>query len=189
MRRGAIKSEMFVLMALLATTASAQEIPLIPQPADTERLLPERAKGKEDQIATLFEKARSDMKIPKLTRIEYRETLEAKVCTMAVRGAIPKRFPFEGGAFYKTTQPESITGDLHKLAVFNDNRPRWLKSTYNPPAVWAEKDSVTGETTYWVGALLYFSAAFEFFMNHFTDDWNYRNEWKKSVAPECLRKR
>ena len=52
-------------------------------------------------------------------------------------------------------------------------------------AVWRASDSQTGETTYWVGFHLYWSAVMEFYDAHFTDDIYYRNEWKKSIAPEC----
>jgi hypothetical protein len=47
------------------------------------------------------------------------------------------------------------------------------------------KDSQTGETTYWVGVQLFWSAAMEFFDYNFTDDIYYHNDWKKFVAPEC----
>jgi len=47
------------------------------------------------------------------------------------------------------------------------------------------RDSKTGDNVYWVGAQLFWNAAVEFFDYHFTDDIEYHNEWKKTVAPEC----
>jgi hypothetical protein len=41
------------------------------------------------------------------------------------------------------------------------------------------------EATYWVGVQLYWSIGSQFFANYFTDDVEYRNDWKKGIAPAC----
>jgi hypothetical protein len=182
-----------ILLAAMSASLSAQEATTAPTPAPIGQVMGKRDKSKEDQIAKLFEKARSDLKLPRLGRIEYRCSLEAKVCTMALTGAISNWDSiYHDFGLYKTTRAESITQELQKAASYDGQNPSWHKSPKYEKysiAVWAVKDSETGETTFWVGAYLYLSAGLEFFGNHFTDGWDYRNEWKKYVAPECLSKR
>jgi hypothetical protein len=45
--------------------------------------------------------------------------------------------------------------------------------------------SKRGKTEYWVAVQQYQAAHSEFFENHFTDAMEWKNEWKKSVAPQC----
>jgi len=146
----------------------------------------ERDKGKEDQVAKLFEKLRSDLKIQKLARIKHRDSLEQRVCTIALTGTVPKQASTRIFGLYKTAQPESISAELYKVASFNELHPKQNPSySRYSVAVWRAKDSQTGEPTYWIGVHLYWSAAMEFIDYHFTDDIYYHNDWKKSVAPQC----
>jgi len=174
---------------MFATLLFAQKTPLPAKHDNAQPVVGERDEEKENQVATLFESIRADAKIPHLGRIWHRESLEQKVCTIAVTDTLPQHSSTNVFAFYKTTQPEVMTPELHKVASFNQLHPK-----YNPSyarysvAVWRVKGSPTGETSYWVGVQLYWSAAAEFFDYHFTDDIYYHNDWKKSVAPQCLGK-
>jgi len=139
-----------------------------------------RDKGKEDQVAKLFETIRVDAKLSRLGRIRHRDSLEQHVCTVALTGVIPRNSVEDTFVLYKTSQPESISTELKQVALFDDDRfPRYSV------AVWRAGDSLAGEVTYWVGVQRYWSAPFEFFDYHFTDDIYYHNDWKKNVAPVC----
>jgi hypothetical protein len=59
--------------ALLASTA--QEQPLATNADNAERLIVERDKDKEDQVAKLFEGIRTEAKLPQLKRIRHRDDL------------------------------------------------------------------------------------------------------------------
>jgi len=173
----------FLFFVLLATGIWAQQVPVPAKDAASRPPIGERDKTQEDQIAKVFETIRADAKLPPLARIKYRKSLVQNLCTIIVQtNASPKEMP----GLYKTLHPESVTPELKRLASFNDLHPQ-----YNPSlerysvAVWRATDPQTGEATYWIGIAAYPSAATEFFMNHFTDDLYYRNEWKKHIAPEC----
>jgi hypothetical protein len=170
------------IFLLLTTSISAQQVTVSGKDAAGRPPIGERDKAKEDQVAKVFEAIRTDTKLPPLARIKHRESLVQNLCTIVQTNASPKEMP----GLYKTLHPESVTPELKRLASFNELHPR-----YNPSleiysvAVWRVTDPQTGEATYWVGITAYPSAATEFFMNHFTDDLYYRNEWKKHIAPEC----
>jgi hypothetical protein len=176
-----------LVSALLAATA--QEVPVTTKQGNVGQLTGERDKEKEDKVAKLFEGIRADAKIPQLTRIGHRESLEQKVCTISLTDKPPKQTSANVFAFYKTTNPDSVTPELSKVALFNDLHPK-----YNPSyaryavAVWPVKDSQTGEPMYWVGIQLFWGAGMEFFDSHFTDDIYYHNDWKKSIAVPCRNK-
>jgi hypothetical protein len=180
------QNKVLLFVVVLTAGLSAQEVRVGPQPANVGQVMGERDKGTEDKIAKLFEKTRSDLKILKLARIRHRDSLEQRVCTIALTGTLPKQASIGVFGFYKTAQPDAISAELYKVASFNDLHPK-----YNPSyarysvAVWRAKDSQTGETTYWVGVYLYWSAAMEFVDYHFTDDIYYHNNWKKTIAPQC----
>jgi hypothetical protein len=176
-----------LVTAQLAVTA--QEMPVTNQQGNVGQLTGERDKGREDEVAKLFEGIRANMKIPRLKRIGHRESLEQRVCTIALTGEPPKHTSTNVLGFYKTANPDSVPPELSKVAAFNDLHPK-----YNPSysrysvAVWPVKDSQTGERTYWVGVQLFWSAGMEFFDSHFTDDIYYHNNWKKSIADPCRNK-
>jgi hypothetical protein len=146
----------------------------------------EHDKEKENQVAKSFETIRADSKSPKLSRIKHRDSLEERVCTIALTGALPRTSVMDTFAFYKTSRPESISPELSHVASFDALHPK-NKAGYRrySVAVWRTRDSQTGENVYWVGVELFWSAPMEFFDYHFTDDIEYQNGWKKSVAPEC----
>lgn len=166
--------------ALLASTA--QEPPLATSADNAERLMVERDKGKEDKVAKLFEGIRTEAKLPQLTRIRHREDLEQAVCTSALSGKPSHR----GSANYTTTDPESITPELQKIASSNrlDSKKRPWYARYSV-AVWRVKDPQTGEPSYRVGVGLYETAVSEFVDCHFTDDVHYCGKWKESIARPC----
>jgi hypothetical protein len=175
-----------LLVAVLATGLLVQEAPVPARQAQGGRRMGERDIGKEDEVAKLFETIRADAKIPQLTRIRNRDSLEQRVCTIALTGALPKLTLTHTSAVYKTLQLESISTELKQVASFDDlhpkNNPGYARYSV---AVWGVRESQTGEATYWVGVQLFWSAGMEFFDYHFTDDIHYHNDWKKYVAPEC----
>jgi hypothetical protein len=166
--------------ALLAP--AAQEPPLATNADNSKRLIVERDKGKEDQVAKLFESIRTEAKLPQLKRIRHRDNLEQSVCTSALSGKPSDR----GSANYVTTDPESITPELHKIASSNrldsKNRPWYARYSV---AVWRVKDPQTAKTSYRVGVGLYDTAVGEFVDCHFTDDVHYCGKWKESIAHPC----
>jgi hypothetical protein len=142
----------------------------------------ERDRAREDQVAKLFETLRVGAKLPPPTRIKHRESLVQSLCTFVQTKPLPKEVP----GLYKTLHPESVTPELKQLASFNDLHPKYDASIDRySVGVWRVTDPQTGEVTYWVAIGVYPSAAMEFFLNHFTDDLYYRNEWKKDIASEC----
>lgn len=170
---------------MLATALSARELLFANTPLLT--VGPgERDKDKEDQVAKLFESIRSDLKRPRLARIEHSESLEQTVCTIALTDTPPKFTSTDIFGFYKTEQPESVSAELKKVASFSTFHPKSNRGfTRYSVAVWRLADSRTEGATYWVGVYLYGSAVLEFLDDYFTDDIWYHNEWKKSVAPQC----
>jgi hypothetical protein len=182
--RNQCKALLLVVVSAIGLLAQESAIPA--KQAGGGRLMGERDKGKEEQVAKLFETVRADAKIPQLTRIRHRDSLEQRVCTIALTGTLPKLTLTPTSALYKTLQPESISTELKQVASFDDlhpkNNPSYARYSV---AVWRVRDSQTGEAAYWVGVQLFWSAAMEFFDYHFTDDIYYHNDWKKYVAPEC----
>ena len=165
---------------VLTTALSAQKMPAGSMQASGEQPIGLRDKDKEDQVARLIETIRVDAKLPRLGRIRHRDSLQQRVCTAALTGVLPKNSTRDTFVLYKTLQPESISKELKQVASFDDDKfPRYSV------AVWRVKEFPAGEETYWVGIQRYWSAAFEFFDNHFTDDIYYHHDWKKHVAPAC----
>ena len=174
-----------VLFVAFATALSAQEMHVDKQ-ANSRQLVGERDKSKEDQVAKLFESIRIDGKLPPLTRIKHRDSLEQQVCTIAQAGALANQHSGDLYAIYGTSQPESISTELIRVASFNKQDPK-KNPTYPrySVAVWHVKAPQTGEAMYWVGVARYWSALEEFVDYHFTDDVFYHNGWKSSIAPTC----
>jgi len=88
--------------------------------AATAQNAPNRDKQKEDQVAKLFEDLRADAKIPPLKRIGDRASLERQVCTIAVTDTPPNRASMPIFGLYKTANQGSVTPELSKVALFND---------------------------------------------------------------------
>jgi hypothetical protein len=175
-----------LLFVTLATGVFAQEVPVGVTPTTVRRAMGERDKGKENEVAKLFDNIRSGLKSPQLRRIQYRDLLEEQVCTIALVGTLARRTEPDMFALYKTLQPESITPELKRVASFDALYPKNRAGLRRySVAVWRTKDPQTQEAVYWVGVELYWSAAIEFFDYHFSDGIYDRKNWKKAVAPEC----
>lgn len=178
-------SALFFLFLVMWSTLPAQETRIL-----AGQVMGERDQAKEDQIAKLFVTIRADAKLASLSRIRHRDSLEQTVCTCALLGKLPQSNLSKVSAFYTTPNPETVSSELRQVALFNDlhSKYNWSIERYSV-AVWRVKSPQTsGEITFWVGLQLYWGAATEFFDSHFTDDLYYRNEWKKSAAPQCLGK-
>jgi hypothetical protein len=168
-----------IVFTLFAATAQEALQPVM-KPGDAGRLTVEPDKEKEDQVAKLFEGIRAEAKLPPLMRIQHRANLEQGVCMSALNDK-PLKF---GNVFYTTTDPESTTPELKKIASSNrigSNKQPWY-SRYSV-AVWKAKDPQAGNVVYWVGLGLYETAVGEFVDCHFTDDIYYCGKWKESITP------
>jgi hypothetical protein len=180
------------LVSMLVTAqlfGMAQQAPVTAKQTPAGQIVGERDKVKEDQVAKLFERLRADARLPPLTRIGHRDSLEQKVCTIALEDKPPKTTSTNIFGFYKTANPDSVTPELSKLALFNQLHPKNNAgyARYST-AVWPVKNLQAAEPMYWVGVEIFWSAGAEFFDYHFTDDIYYHNLWKKSVAPPCRNK-
>ncbi len=170
-----------IVFALQAATAQGSPSPAT-KPGNAERLTVERDKEKEDEVAKLFEGIRFEAKLPPLKRIRHRADLEQGVCTSALTDK-PLKF---GNVSYITTDPQSITPELRKIAssdrVDSNKRPWYARYSV---AVWRVKDPQVGKFAYRVGLGLYGTAVGEFVDCHFTDDVYYCGKWKESIARPC----
>lgn len=152
----------------------------------------------EDAVANLFDTVRKDAKLHRLGRIRDRKELQQLVCTVSLSNKIPR---FANGsqvlnssladnpsALYETANPGEITPHLQQVALFERPRGRSGQPTgyrrYSV-AVWPTRQEKDGKPSYWVGIKLFWSAGNEFFLNHFSDAKEWKNEWEKFVAPEC----
>ena len=180
-----MKSRFIVTVLVLLLVPSA-----IPKSAPPKK--EGRDVGKENEVATAFAKARSDVAARPLTRMAYRQELQQLVCTAAVRNSPPV---YDTGVQALIGAPAHAPSSLVKCseeAVFKSeiqrlaNYDKTGKQGYRrySVAVWrARQPSNTPDC--WIGIELYGSAGAEFFDNHFTDDMFYGKKWKKIVAPEC----
>jgi hypothetical protein len=137
----------------------------------------DRDKEKEDHVAKLFEGIRAEAGLPPLKRIRHRGDLEQSICTSALTGETPAR----GSAFYTTSDPESVSPELEKIA----SSKRRLAYARFSVAVWRVKDPRGEAVAYRIGVGLYESALAEFVDCHFTDDVYYCGRWKKSIMRPC----
>jgi hypothetical protein len=86
------------------------------------------------------------------------------------------------------SDPGEITPELKRVALFE--RPRGGQG-HSPGygrysvAVWPVLKPTNEKAEYWVGVELFWSAGSKFFLNHFSDAMEWKNEWKTFVAPEC----
>jgi hypothetical protein len=123
-----------------------------------------------------------------LKRIQHRESLEQKVCTIALEDKPPKTTSTSTFGFYKTANLGSVAVELSKVAMFNQPHSKNNGGyTRYSVAVWPLKDLQAVEPMYW-GVELFWSEGVEFFDYHFTDDIYYHNDWKKSIAAPCRNK-
>jgi hypothetical protein len=175
------------IAVLLAASmvAAARQVALSTQQAKGGQGIPEREKNKEEAVAKLFEVIRVEARLPRLKRIKHRPQLEQGICTGALTGERPKG----ASAFYTTTDPQSPTPELKKIASSNPldryhpGRPIYERYSVS---VWKTKAPQSGNADlYWVGVGMYGSAAGEFVDCHFTDDVNYCGKWKETIAPPC----
>jgi hypothetical protein len=178
--------------------------------SSTPLAMPRNDRQQEDAIVKLFNQVRKDSKLHRLSRIHDRTSLQQLVCTVAVTDKVPRFRPgvpvlgndsIDGvtdgsaakadrpSALYKTTNPGEITPELKRVALFE--RPRGRQG-HSPGyarysvAVWPAHQRATNEKAeYWVGVELFWSAGAEFFLNHFSDAMEWKNEWKTFVTPEC----
>jgi hypothetical protein len=167
--------------ALLGGVVQAQQTD--PKNTPSTPLVGERDNAAEDQIAKLFEKVRKDAKLPSVSRIKNRDSMVQNLCSIFQKNPIPD----DARVLYTTPHPDSVTPELVEHASFNKLKPRYNPSLHRySVAVWRMADPQTHEPVYWVAIGFYPSAEMEFFMNHFTDDMYYRNEWKKRIVPACV---
>jgi hypothetical protein len=81
-------------------------------------------KGKEDEVATLFEKTRSGLKVLHVSRIEYRDILEEQICTVALTETPTSiRRDSDSFAIYKTSQPDVLSPELNRIVSFDVLHP------------------------------------------------------------------
>jgi hypothetical protein len=173
--------KLVVAVALIATCGGAREV-AVPAPVP----VPVRDRAQEEVVAQLLEKIRADAKLPALTRIKHRASLEQRVCTFSDGGATPKYHSPEVFALYTTAHPEMITPELTSVASSNvKNADGHLAYPRYSVAVWKIADAQSGAPTYWVGVERYWNALFEFVDDHLTDDVFYHNMWKQNIAPDC----
>lgn len=172
---------LFFLFAFATTGLSAHQAPRTKGP-----LIGERNKSMEDELAKSFEAVRLDAKLPPLTRIKHRSSLEQRVCTIVQTGDSSKLGSADLIASFRTVPAASGSDLLTKAALQNkQNTEGVLFDPRYSIAVWQVTNSTTGETTYWVGFGRYRSALEEFVDYHFTDGISYRNLWKQGVAHVC----
>ena len=154
MRRHKI-AHFLLFFLVLPLCLSAQQVPVAPT-----RVMGERDNGKEDEVATLFQSIRSGHKLANLSRIQNRDILEEQICTVSLTG-MPNSIPRDPDLFviYKASHPDLPSPELNRVATFDSLHP---KSKHEYPrygvAVWRTKEPQTGDTAYWVGVHLYWSA-------------------------------
>ena len=189
-----------LLLWFLPTLAFSQGDLVRNQTPDTASK-PHRNSREEDTVANLFDSVRKDAKLNRLSRIRDRESLQQLTCTVSVTEKVPMfssgspvlgnsaRWEDTSSALYETMNPSEIAPELRRIALFE--RPRGRRgrapgyARYSV-AVWpAQPKTDEGKTEYWVSIELFWSAGNEFFLNHFSDAMEWKNEWKKFVVPEC----
>jgi hypothetical protein len=141
--------------------------------------------GKEDSVASLFEKARLQAGGGRLRRIKYRKELEAKVCDATVRNKAKgpdDRYPASRFVLYRTAAPDQLNSEIERIASYDKGNKG---SSRYAVAVW-ERESLLDHSQYWVIGISQYPDSFaEFIENHLTDAALYHNQWKDYVAAEC----
>jgi hypothetical protein len=189
---------LLLLLCFLSTLAFSQSDPVTNQIPNTASK-PHRDIQKEDAVANLFDAVRKDAKLHHLSRIKDRIALQQLVCTVSVTDKVPlfpSGFPMLGNtpklhdapsALYKTVNPGEVNSELQRIALFEKLRGQGHSPGYArySVAVWPTQQEIDGKAEYWVGVELFWSAGNEFFLNHFSDAMEWKNEWKTAVVPEC----
>jgi hypothetical protein len=136
----------------------------------------------QDAVSKAFEDARQNAKLPKLRRTTAPASQRAYACDAAKTGKprLLAELSLKTNSFvtYKTTTPEAPTSELTQLAQKNG-------SYFKRFSVAAWPDNSGTDREFWIIVQLRGSAGSEFFENHFTDAIEWRNDWKKEVAPAC----
>jgi hypothetical protein len=188
---------LLLLLSLLPSSGHWQAEPVrqTPDPASA----PHRNSHEEDVVAHVFDTVRADAKLHRLSRITDRKELEQLVCTASVNGKITvstttilvgtPSLPIDiPSTLYKTASPGDVTPELRTIALFERPRGRSGRTPGHKRysvAVWPVQREKDSNPEYWVGIGLFWSTGSEFFQNHFTDSIEYKNKWKRFVAPEC----
>jgi hypothetical protein len=118
---------------LLAGCLFGQQVPVGAKTATARGVMGELDKGKEDEVATLFEKTRSGLKASHMSRIEYRDILEEQICTVALTGT-PTSIHRDSATFaiYKTSQPDVLSPELNRVASFGVLHPKSTRCSSQP---------------------------------------------------------
>ena len=160
---------------------------------------PRNDRQQEDTVAKLFDEVRNDAKLHSLSRIEERTSLQQLVCSVSFTDKaplFPNGYPMLGNppksqdapsTLYKTPDPGKVNAELRRIALFEGPRRQGHSPGYArySVAVWPAQQERAGKIEYWVGVQLFWSEGSEFFLNHFSDAMEWKNEWKTSVVPEC----
>jgi hypothetical protein len=117
------KTFLLVLVGMAATVSIAQETSQVRE-SRPGAVIGERDRGREDEVAMLFESIRSSLKVSKLKRIEHRDILEEEVCTFALTGTLGRWISPDTFALYKTSQPGSTATELNRIASFDVLHPK-----------------------------------------------------------------
>ena len=92
-------------------------------------------------------------------------------------------------ALYRTSNPRELLSELKRVALYERPRGRSARSVgfaRYAVAVWSVQHASNEKVEYWVAVQLFWGAGNEFFLNHFTDTMEWKNEWKRFVTPECV---
>jgi len=188
---------LLLLLSWLPTSGHRQSGPMhqTPKPASTSHT----NSHEEDVVAHVFDTVRADAKLHRLSRIRDRKELEQLVCTASVDRKIPlsmntilvgtPSLPTDTpSTLYKTASPGDVTPELRTIALFEQPRGRNGRTPGHKRysvAVWPVQQEKDSNPEYWVGIELFWSSGTEFFLNHASDSIEYKNKWKRFVAPEC----
>jgi hypothetical protein len=189
---------LLLLLCVLPILALSQSEPTTNQTPNA-ALKNHRNSQEEDAVANLFDTVRKDAKLHRLSRIKDRIALQQLACTVSVTDRVPlfaNGFPVIGnnlkdqdtpGALYKTVNPSELDPELQRIALFERPRGHGHSPGYArySVAVWPTQETIAGKIEYWVGIELFWSAGNEFFLNHFSDAMEWKNQWKMFVAAEC----
>lgn len=185
-------------LCFMPSSAYSQGDPVPSQTANTASK-PHRNSPGEDAVANLFDTVRKDAKLRRLSRIRDRKALQQLACTVSVTDKVPlfasglpvlgnkPKFPDTPSALYRTVNPSEVTPELQRIALFERPRTRGHAPGYAryAVAVWPTQQRIPGKTEYWVAIEMFWSAGAEFFLNNFTDEMEWKSEWKQFVAPQC----
>ncbi len=190
---------MLLLLLYFLPTLAFSQIESIPNQIPNTASKPHRNRQEEDAVANLFDTVRKDAKLHRLSRIKDRVSLQQIACTVSVTDKVPlfasglpvlgntPKFQDTPSALYKTVNPSEVNPELQRTALFERPRGHGHAPGYArySVAVWPTQEEIAGKPEYWVGIKLFWSTGNEFFLNHFTDAMEWKNEWKTFVVPEC----